>query len=119
MTAYTHSQPTQPSHSDSRAMTEGSTKDRKALEAKEGSTHRDRFRCHTAETGFLERDRAYVKNFIQLSDRGDKEIKESREKIAPKILDLQAGGELPVFVQVLINNAIWGSHRMVRRVDIW
>ena len=113
MTAYTHSQPTQPSHSDSRAMTEGSTKDRKALEAKEGSTHRDRFRCHTAETGFLERDRAYVKNFIQLSDRGDKEIKESREKIAPKILDLQAGGDIPIHVQVLINNAIWGSH------DIW
>lgn len=112
MTSTTHREPSETRRELPDQVSEGSTRPRSLKESKEGSTHKGTVDMPPARTGSLERDRAPVKNFSKISDRGDKEIKESLEKIVPKILDLQAGGELPVWAQVTINNAIWGNHRI-------
>ena len=79
----------------------------------EGSTHKRVVQMPPARAGSLERQRVIIKKFTQIFRRGDKGLKESQEKIAPKILDLQAGEDIPAWVQRHINIAIWGSH------DIW
>lgn len=96
MTDRTHAQPAQPSPTGSREHTEGSTIRRESNRTKEGSTHRDRFISHHSQTGFLERQRAYVKKFMQIFRGGDKAKKECQSEFEPKILDLSAGGQLKV-----------------------